>query len=74
MECIWCVRCEKIERFIVVRTCALITRVQLALDRTSCNNGTVRNSPKHELGVQGAVRGAFVARNSDATLLHNFVH
>jgi hypothetical protein len=47
--------------------------VRLVLHRLSCSNEMVRNDPKHEFGFQWSGSGAFVAKNSDATLLSELV-
>jgi hypothetical protein len=47
--------------------------VRPVLHRLSWSNETVRNSSKHEFWVQWSERGAFVAKNSDATLLSELV-
>jgi hypothetical protein len=47
--------------------------VRPVLHRLSCSNETVRNAPKHELWVQWSGSGAFVAKNSDATLFSELV-
>jgi hypothetical protein len=44
---------------------ALVRPVLLPL---SCSKETFRNAPKHEFWVQLSGSGAFVAKNSDATL------
>jgi hypothetical protein len=38
-----------------------------------CNNEMVRNVPKHEFWVQWSGSGAFVAKNSDATMFSELV-
>jgi hypothetical protein len=47
--------------------------VQQVLHRLSCSNEIVRNVPKHEFSVQWSGSGAFVAKNSDATLFSELV-
>jgi DNA-binding GntR family transcriptional regulator len=47
--------------------------VRLVLHRLSCSNETVRNALKHEFWVQLSGSGAFVAKNSDATLFSELV-
>jgi hypothetical protein len=47
--------------------------VQPVLHRLSCSNKTIRNAPKHEFRVQWSGSGAFVAKNSDATLFSELV-
>jgi hypothetical protein len=39
-----------------------------------CSNEMVQNTPIHEFEVQWGQSGAFVAKNSDATSLHEVVH
>jgi hypothetical protein len=41
--------------------------------RLSCCNETARNAPKHEFRVKWSGSGAFVAKNSDATLFRELV-
>ena len=43
-------------------------------NETLPNAPTLRNAPKHEFRVQWGGLGAFVAKNSDATLWHKLVH
>jgi hypothetical protein len=43
------------------------------LRRLSGSNETVRNAPKHVFWVQWSGSGAFVAKNSDATLFSELV-
>jgi hypothetical protein len=47
--------------------------VRPVLHRLSCSNETVRNGPKHEFWVKRSGSGAFVAKNSDATLFSELV-
>jgi hypothetical protein len=47
--------------------------VRLVLHRLSGRNETVRDIPKHEFWVQWSGSGAFVAKNSDATLFSELV-
>jgi hypothetical protein len=47
--------------------------VRQVLHRLSCSNETVQNAPKHEFWVQWSGSGAFVAKNSDATLFSELV-
>jgi hypothetical protein len=61
MEWIGCVRGE-----IPMRLC-------LVLHRLLYCNKTVPNAPKHEFWVQWSGLGAFVAKNSDATLFSDLV-
>jgi hypothetical protein len=43
------------------------------LHQLSCSNEMVQNAPKHEFSVQWSGSGAFVAKNSDATLFSELV-
>jgi hypothetical protein len=47
--------------------------VRLVLHRLSCSIEMVRNAAKHEFWVQWNGSGAFVAKNSDATLFSELV-
>jgi hypothetical protein len=47
--------------------------VRPVLHRLSSSKETVRNAPKYEFWVQWSGSGAFVAKNSDATLFSVFV-
>ena len=47
MGWIGCVRCEKFRCDFMAQTCALIALVQPVLQRVSCSNGTLTNTPKH---------------------------
>jgi DNA-binding GntR family transcriptional regulator len=47
--------------------------VRPVLHRLSSSSETVRNAPKHELLVKWSGSGAFVAKNSDATLFTELV-
>jgi hypothetical protein len=47
--------------------------VRPVLHRLSYSNETVRNDPKHEFWVKWSGSGAFVAKNSDATLFTELV-
>jgi hypothetical protein len=47
--------------------------VRLVLHRLSCSNETVQNAPKHEFWVQWSGSGAFVVKNSNATLCSELV-
>jgi hypothetical protein len=42
--------------------------IRPVLPRFSCSNKTVGNAPIHEFWVQWSGSGAFVSKNSDATL------
>jgi hypothetical protein len=50
-----------------------MTLVRLVLYRLSCTNETVRNALKHEFLCPMSGSGAFVAKNSDATLFSELV-
>jgi hypothetical protein len=52
-----------------LRTCALMARVRPVLHRLSWSNETVRNAPKHEFCLKWSGLDAFVAKNSDMTVL-----
>jgi hypothetical protein len=67
------IRCKKFRRNFAEHTCALIALFGQVLRRLSCSNETVQNAPKHEFGVQWSGSGAFVAKNSDATLFSELV-
>jgi hypothetical protein len=47
--------------------------VRVVLHRLSCSNETVRDVPKYEFWVQWSGSGAFVSKNSDATLFSELV-
>jgi hypothetical protein len=47
--------------------------VRLVLHRLSCSKETARNALKHEFCVQWSGSGAFVVKNSDATLFSELV-
>jgi hypothetical protein len=47
--------------------------IRLVLHRLSYSNETVRNVIKHEVWVEWSGSGAFVAKNSDATLFSELV-
>jgi hypothetical protein len=47
--------------------------VRLVLHRLSCSNETARNALKHEFWVQWSGSGAFVAKDSNATLFSELV-
>jgi hypothetical protein len=47
--------------------------VRPVLHRLSSSNETIRNAPKHEFWVQWNGLGAFVVKNSDATLFSELV-
>jgi hypothetical protein len=47
--------------------------IRPVLYRLSCSNEMVRNATKHEFCVQWSGSGAFVAKNSDATLFTELV-
>jgi hypothetical protein len=68
MDWVSCVYCEKFGRNFVELTCALMALVRPVLHRLLSSNETVHNTPKQEFWVQWSGLGAFVAKNSDATL------
>jgi hypothetical protein len=70
---IGCICGGKFRRNFIAWTCALIEPVQHVLHRSSCSNEMVRNALKHEFRVQWGRSGVFVAKNSDATSLHELV-
>jgi len=79
MGWIRCVHYEKLWWDFVARTSPLIALVQLVLHRVSCSNETnpkctqtVRKKPILEFRVQLGGSSAFFAKNSDATLWHQF--
>jgi hypothetical protein len=47
--------------------------IRPVLHRLSCSNEMVRNAVKHELLIKWSGSGAFVAKNSDATLFIELV-
>ena len=47
MGWIGCVHCEKFQNNFMAQTCALIAPVQPVLQRVSCSNETLPNTPKH---------------------------
>jgi hypothetical protein len=50
-----------------------MAHVRPVLHRHSCSNETGRNTPKHEFSVEWIALGAFVAKNSNATSISEFV-
>ena len=65
----------------MAQTCALMSRVQPVLHRVSCSNETLTNTPKHyenepkhEFRVQWVGLHAFIAKNSDVSSWHEFLH
>jgi Tat protein secretion system quality control protein TatD with DNase activity len=74
MGWIGCVGSEKFRRDFMDQACALIAPARLVLHRFSGSDETVQNAPKHEFGVQWGGLGAFIARNSDMTSLHELMH
>ena len=80
MGCIVCVLNKNFRCDFIAQTCPLIAPVQPILHRVSCsketlpNAPTLRNASKHEFRVQWGGLGAFVVKNSDATLWHKLVH
>ena len=75
-----CDRCEKSRHDFVVWTFAIIALVQPILHWVLCSNETLQNTPKHYethtnmSWVQWGGLGAFVAKNSDATLWNELLH
>jgi len=71
-------RCEKIRRDLVPQTFALIAPVRpdlhsiLYSNKMGKSTRTLRNTPEHEVRIQWYGSGAFVAKNSNATSLHDF--
>ena len=70
MEWVGCIRCEKFENDFMAQTCALIAPVLPVLQRASCNNETLPNSPKlyetHQnmsLGSNGVYRFRSLQKN-----------
>ena len=81
MVWIGCLRCEKFRRDFIARTFALIAPFRPDLHRVSCSNEmvlnepqTLRNTQEQEFRIQLYGSGAFVAKNSDATSLHELMH
>jgi len=74
------ISCENFQNNFMAQTCALTAPVQPVLHRVLCSNETLpnapklRDAPKHEFMVQWGGSGAFVAKNSDATLWHELLH
>ena len=71
---------RKIQCDFVAQTFVLIGPVQFVLQQVSCSYGTILNAPKYykmdrniSLGSNGRL-GAFVAKNLDVTLWHEFLH
>jgi Tat protein secretion system quality control protein TatD with DNase activity len=56
-----------------VGTCALTVPVRPVLHQFSGSNEMVRNTLKHDFWIQWSGSGAFVAKNSDATLFSELV-
>ena len=73
MEWIGCVRCEKFRRDFVARTFALVRPVERQPNGPECTQ-IVRNAPKCQFRIQWGGSGAFLAKNSDATLWHKLLH
>jgi hypothetical protein len=65
---------RKIQRDFVAQACASISLVQPILYPSSCSHKMVQNAQKHEFGVQWGGSGVFVAKNSDATSVHELMH
>jgi hypothetical protein len=68
-----CVRVEKLQQNIILRTCALIPPVPSILDRLSCCNETVQNAPKLEFWVEWSGLGVFVLKNSNTNSFSELV-
>ena len=63
------IHCDKFGHDFVARTFALIAPFELILHRVSCSNEMVPNAHKHyEMHQNMEWIGAFVAKNSNATL------
>src|SRR6185312_4602178 len=71
---IGCVRCEKFRRDFVARTFALVRPVLHQFSKATKRSQMIRNATKHEFRVQWGGSGAFVAKNSNATLWHKLLH
>ena len=76
MGWIGCVRCEKFRRdFVGTNFCTSSARFTPSFVRQpnspECTQ-MVRNAPKHQFRVKRGGSGAFVAKNLDATSLHEF--
>jgi hypothetical protein len=65
---------RKFQRDFVPQTSTLMAPVWHVLLRSLCNNEMVRNTTKHEFGVEWGGLGAFVAKIFNATSLQELVH
>ena len=77
MGWIRCVGCEKIQRYFVARTFALIEPVQYVLQQVSCSYGTIPNAPKYyetHRNIQWGGLGLFVVENPDVTSWYELLH
>jgi hypothetical protein len=64
---------RKIQTGLYLTKLCVMAPVRPVSHRLSCYNDTVRNAPKHEFWVQWSGSGAFVAKNSNATLFSELV-
>ena len=60
MECVGCIRCEKIQNNIMAQTCALIVPVQPVLHRASRSNEILPNTPKDYEALTNMILGSNV--------------
>ena len=78
MVWIWCLCCEKFRCDFVARTFAFFALVGTELHRVLCSGPNapqpLRNAEEHEFRIQWYGSGAFVAKNSNATSLHELLH
>ena len=65
---------QKFQEDIMARTFALIAPVWRVLLHVSCSSETVPNAPKWKETHQNMSLGAFVAKNSNKTSLHELLH
>ena len=72
---------KKIQGDFLAQTCALIVPVQPILHQVSCSNEALPNAPKHyetdhnkRFRVHLVGSDVFIAKNSNATSWHIFVH
>ena len=70
MVWIGCIRCEKFRNNFIARTFALIAPVRQDWHRVSHSNEMVPNAPEYDFWFQLNGSDTFVAKNSDATPLH----
>jgi hypothetical protein len=59
---------RKISKQLPLANLYLVAPVRPVWHRLSCSNETVRNALKHEFLVKWSGSGAFIGKNSDATL------